>query len=112
MNRPVKNSRLLRAAPLALLMLLCACERTPAAAVSTKDDPSLPPAIIPGVEDADPAERSSYEVGIATAAAHRNKAKVKCADMPDVERATCEAAADAAFLAAEADLDDLRGNQQ
>ena len=112
MDRPVKNSRLFRAAPLALLMLLCACERAPAVAVSTKDDRSLPPAIIPGVEDADPAARPSYEVGIATAAADRNNAKEKCAAMPDVERVTCEAAADAAFLTAEADLDDLRGNQQ
>ena len=111
MNRVARNPRLLRAAPLALLMLLCACERTPAAAVSGKDDSSLPPEIIPGVENADPAMPQSYEVGIATAAADRNKAKEKCAAMPDVERATCEAAADAAYATAEAGLHDLRGNQ-
>jgi hypothetical protein len=111
MNRSIRNAQLLRAAPLAVLMLLCGCERAPDTGISAKDDSSLPPAIIPPVEAADPAERPSYEVGIATAAADRNKAKEKCAEKSERLQAMCDAEADAAFATAEADLDDLRGNQ-
>ena len=107
-----QQARFLQAGGLAAVLLLCACEKVPEAGPSAKDESSLPPAIIAPSEVAGPSERSSYEVGIATAAAERNHAKEKCVDMPQIERETCEAAADASFATAEADLNDLRGNQQ
>jgi hypothetical protein len=96
---------------LAALLLLCACARAPDTGVAATGDDLLAPAIIPPAEVADPSERPSYEVAIATAAADRNREKERCVDMPKLERETCEAAADATFAAADADLDDLRGNQ-
>ncbi len=100
------------AGALAALLLLGACERAPEANMVAQAKDSLPPAIIAPAEVADAAEPPSYEVGIATAAAERNRAKEKCDGMPEAERATCEAAADAAYETAGAELDDLRGNQQ
>lgn len=111
MISPGKMAQFLHAGGLAALLLLSACEKAPVAGISGKDEKSLPPAIIPPSEVADPADRPSYEVGIATAAADRNHAKKKCAEKSERLRAMCDAEADAAFASAEADLDDLRGNQ-
>ncbi|MGH8131242.1 MAG: hypothetical protein ACRES3_10360 [Steroidobacteraceae bacterium] len=103
---------------LAVILLLTGCDN-PAdqQAVQARDavenpKPPLPPAIVPPLEGADPTDPASYEVGIATAAADRNHAKAKCAEMSESERKTCEAEADAAYEAAESGLEDLRGNQE
>jgi hypothetical protein len=107
-----KNARFLHAGGLAMILLLCACEKAPEADVSAKDAKSLPPAIIPPAETADSAAPPSYEVGIASAAADRNGAKAKCAEKSERLRAICEAEADAAFTSAQSGLEDLRSNQQ
>jgi hypothetical protein len=106
-----KTGHFVRVGSLAALMLLCACGKAPEADAVTQAKPSVPPAIIAPAEDADPAGPPSYEVGIATAAADRNRAKEKCAEKSERLRAICEAEADAAFTTAEAELQDLRGNQ-
>jgi hypothetical protein len=101
----------MRVGSLSAMMLLCACGRAPEADAVEQAKPALPPAIIPPAEVADPAEPPSYEVGIATAAADRNRAKQKCAEKSERLRAICEAEADAAFTSAQSGLEDLRGNQ-
>lgn len=84
-----------------------ASDRPPA-----EEPATLPPPIAPPTEDANPNEPPSYEVGIATAAAERNRAKKKCAALPEGElRASCDMDADVAFEAATRDLETLRGNQ-
>jgi hypothetical protein len=112
MISPGKKARFLQAGALAALLLLVACEKAPEASVVDQAKDSLPPAIIQPAEVADPAEPPSYEVGIATAAADRNRAKESCAEKSERLRAMCDAEADAAFASAEAELEDLRGNQQ
>jgi hypothetical protein len=111
-----QNTRFLHAGGLAALMLLCACARAPdsgiTAGTTAKDENSLPPAIIQPSEVADPSERPSYEVGIASAAADRNRAREKCAEKSERLKAMCEAEVDAQFASAEDELQDLRGNQQ
>lgn len=74
--------------------------------------PSLAPAITAPGEVPDGDDPPSYEVGIATAASERNNAKKECAEKPESEREACEAEADTAFGSAQAELEDLRGNQQ
>jgi hypothetical protein len=96
------------------LLVLGACgEADPgdvdAAVAST---PRIAPPIIPPDEVANPAEPPSYEVGIATAAAVRNKSIVRCAKQPEAVRTQCEQEANAAFLQSETDLQDLRGNTE
>lgn len=96
------------------LLALGACSRTDpggddAAATGT---PGLPPSIIPPDEVANPAEPPSYEVGIAAAAAARNKALDRCTMQPEAVRTQCEQEANAAFAQSEADLQDLRGNTE
>jgi hypothetical protein len=100
------------AGALAALLLLGACERAPEAAAFEQANNALPPAIIPPSEVPNLAAPPSYEVGIASAAADRNRAKAKCAEKPERIRAMCEAEADVDFANAEAELEDLRGNQQ
>ena len=74
--------------------------------------PSIAPAIIPPDEVANPAEPPSYEVGVASAAATRNKALERCATQPEAVRTQCEQEANAAFAQTESDLQDLRGNKE
>ena len=112
----------------ALLAALAACDRSadgPAADASppipvaeVADGPpeappsSVPPAIIPPEESADPTEPPSYEVAIASAAATRNQAIARCAKQPSAVRTQCEQEANAAFAESQEKLKDLRGNQQ
>jgi hypothetical protein len=99
----------------ALIALAClgACDRFPAGdRQATEETETLPPPIVPPAETSDAAEPPSYEVSIATAAAERNLAKKKCAELQDVERTTCEAEADSAFAAESSELESLRGNQE
>ena len=91
---------------------MTACGRQAEVTAVEQPKPALPPAIIPPSEAEEPAGPPSYEVGIATAAADRNRAKEQCAEKSERLRAICEAEADAAFTSAEAELEDLRGNQQ
>jgi len=112
MISPGKKRQFLRAGSLAAFMLLGACEKAPEAGAVEQADDSLPQPIIPPSEVSDPSERPSYEVGSATAAANRNRAKENCAEKSERLRAMCEADADAAFASAQAGLEDLRGNQQ
>jgi hypothetical protein len=96
------------------LLALGACGKTSpdigdAVAANT---PDVAPPIIPPNEVADPAEPPSYEVGIATAAASRNKALDRCATQPEAVRTQCEQEANAAFAQTESDLQDLRGNKE
>lgn len=107
-----RDARFLHVGGLAGLLLLCACAQTPDAAMESKDDASLPPPIISSQEVADPAVPPSYEVGIATAAADRNRARENCAEKSERLKAMCEAEVDAQFASAEDELQDLRGNQQ
>jgi hypothetical protein len=98
------------------LTLVAACERgangdRAAVQSASEDREPLPPPIDAPTESASPDEPPSYEVAIATAAAERNRMKRRCTELPEVERAACEADADAAFAAASADLESLRGNQ-
>lgn len=99
----------------AALALASGCEREappePRTADAPNSDTMLPPPIV-APDIAGPAEPPSYEVAIATVAADRNRAKKKCAELPEVERTTCEAKVDADFAAAEADLEPLRGDKQ
>jgi hypothetical protein len=97
---------------------LAACDQPVPRNGATADRPpaeelaTLPPPIAPPTEHADPDEPPSYEVGIATAAAERNRAKKKCAELPEGDvRAACETDADVAFEAASRDLETLRVNQ-
>lgn len=96
-------------------ILLGACgghSPDPATEVSaTTARPSVPPAIIPPHEVADPTQPPSYEVAIAGAAAEHNTAKDRCAKQPEAVRAQCEQEANAAFSDARGDLERLRGNQ-
>ncbi len=112
MNTGRRTGLFMRAGALAALLLLGACDREPEVDTVEQAKPALPPAIIPPAEVADPAAPPSYEVGIATAASDRNRAKEKCTEKSGRLRALCEAEADAAFSSAEAGLEDLRGNQQ
>lgn len=108
----VQKARFLRTGGLAALLLLCACAQAPDTGIAANDGNTLPPAIIPPSEVADPSEPPSYEVAIATAATDRNRAREKCAEKSERLKAMCEAEVDAEFANAEADLQDLRGNQQ
>jgi hypothetical protein len=74
--------------------------------------PPIAPAIIPPDEAANPTEPPSYEVGIASAAATRNKALERCATQPEAVRTQCEQEANAAFAEDDAKLQDLRGNKE
>jgi len=74
--------------------------------------PPVAPAIVPPDEAADPKEPPSYEVGIASVAAERNKALERCATQPAAVRTQCEQEANAAFSESEAKLQDLRGNTE
>jgi hypothetical protein len=95
------------------LVFLGACDRVPAGErQASEETESLPPPIVPPAETSDAEEAPSYEVAIATAAAERNRAKKKCAELQEVERTTCESEADSAFSTASSDLESLRGNQQ
>ena len=98
------------------LLLLGACGRTAdpglTAATSADSSPAIPPAIIPPDEVANPTEPPSYEVGIASAAAQRNKALERCATQPEAVRTQCEQEANAAFAEDDAKLQDLRGNKE
>lgn len=98
------------------LLLLGACGRTAdpglTAATSADSSPAIPPAIIPPDEVANPTEPPSYEVGIASAAAVRNKALERCATQPEAVRTQCEQEANAAFAEDDAKLQDLRGNKE
>ena len=101
----------------AALALFAACDRAPqpvsaAAAPAVADQDTLSPSTVPPTESSDADATPSYEVAIATAAAKRNRAMDKCAELPEIERITCEEQAAAAFQTAESDLEDLRGNQQ
>ncbi len=98
---------------LALLALGACSEAGPGAddAVA-RNTPAIAPAIIPPDEVANPAEPPSYEVGIATAAATRNRSLERCATQPEAVRTQCEQEANAAFLQSETDLQDLRGNTE
>lgn len=100
-----------------VLTFATGCQEVPsapsaAAGTAAPETESLPPAIVPPTEGADPTQPPSYEVAIATAAAERNGAKKKCVGLPETERVTCEEAADASFDEKSAELEDLRGNQQ
>ena len=101
---------------LASLVLLAACDRTPAVKTpeqpAIKDSIEVAPALIAPNEAADPTEPPSYEVAIASAAATRNKALARCAQQPEIVRPQCEQEANAAFVESETKLQDLRGNQQ
>ena len=97
------------------LLALGACAKTgePAATDAATDNlPPIAPAIIPPDEVANPTEPPSYEVGIASAAAERNKALERCATQPEAVRTQCEQEANAAFSESEAKLQDLRGNKE
>ena len=94
------------------LLLLGACGSTadPGLTAATSDPtPPIPPAIVPPDEVANPTEPPSYEVGIASAAAVRNKALERCATQPEAVRTQCEQEANAAFAEDDAKLQDLRG---
>jgi hypothetical protein len=95
------------------LLALAACGDTPvppAASVTPPTEAAGAPAIIAPDEAADPAEPPSYEVGVATAAAYRNRALDRCATQPEAVRTQCEQEANAAFADAEKNLENLRGN--
>jgi len=111
------TGRLAWAGGLAALLLFGACAKEPddrakARAPAEQTTSALPPAIIPPSDASDTPSPPSFEVGIATAAANRNRAKEKCAEKSERVRAMCEADADAAFASAQAGIEDLRGNQQ
>jgi hypothetical protein len=93
------------------LLALGACSKADPGGVdaAATNTPNIAPPIIPPDEVANPAEPPSYEVGIATAAATRNKSRERCATQPEAVRTQCEQEANAAFLQAETDLQDLRG---
>ena len=100
--------------PLALLALT-ACDNSPAqsaASVTSPTDTAVAPAIIAPDEASDPTEPPSYEVGIASAAANRNRALERCAGQPEAVRTQCEQEANAAFADSEKNLENLRGNAQ
>jgi len=102
---------------LTALLLLAACGKAPAEPPSAKADlidaaSSLPPAIIAPEESTVPAGPPSYEVSIATAAADHNKAVSRCNSQPEAVRTQCQQEANAAFVEAQEQLQDLRGNQQ
>jgi hypothetical protein len=100
-------------AALLALAFLGACDRFPAGeSQATEETESLPPPIVPPADTSDANEAPSYEVAIATAAAERNRAKKKCAELQEIERTSCESEADSAFATASSDLESLRGNQQ
>lgn len=107
-----QNAHFLHAGGLAALLLLCACAKAPETGIASNDGNAVPPAILPPSEVADPDAAPSYEVGIATAAADRNRAKEKCAEKSERLKAMCEAEADVEFANSESELQDLRGNQQ
>ncbi len=107
-----RTARLLQAGSLAALCLLGACGSKPEDPTVAQEESALPPPILPPSEASDSPSPPSYEVGIATAAADRNRAKRNCAEKSERLRAMCEADADAAFASAQARLEDLRGNQQ
>jgi hypothetical protein len=95
------------------LLALAACGDTPAppaASVAPPTDTSVAPAIIAPDVAADPTEPPSYEVGIASAAANRNRALDLCAKQPEAVRTQCEQEANAAFADANKNLENLRGN--
>ena len=95
--------------------LLCACDASgPVETLPADERPDLPiaPALIEPGEVADPTDPPSYEVAIASAAADRNKAVARCAAQSELVRVRCEQEANAAFVEARDDLQDLRGNQQ
>ena len=98
------------------LLVLAGCGREagvePAPLPDPKDSIALAPAITAPAEIADPVQPPSYEVSVASAAADRNKSLARCAEQPEAVRAQCEQEANAAFAEADADLQDLRGNQQ
>ena len=102
---------------LAALLLLAACGKTPADPPAAKADlndaaSSLAPAIIAPEESTVPSGPPSYEVSIATAAADHNKAVNRCNSQPEAIRTQCQQEANAAFLEAQEQLQDLRGNAQ
>lgn len=102
---------------LAALCLLAACGGAPAEQAATKqglDDAASPlaPAILAPEESKATGEPPSYEVGIASAAASHNKALDRCNSQPEAVRTQCEQEANAAFVEAQEQLQDLRGNTQ
>ena len=82
------------------------------AASAATDAAAIAPPITSPDEVTDPAEPPSYEVGIAAAAATRNKALERCATQPEAVRTQCEQEANASFNQSETDLQDLRGNKE
>jgi len=82
----------------ACALLLAACA----------DPPAPPPQVEP---PAAPRETTSYEVGIATAAANRNRALHDCEARPVEERAACNAVAMANWESERLAVEDLRGEQ-
>jgi hypothetical protein len=97
--------------PLAAALTLAACGK-PAEPITPAADPGIAPAIIAPDEVTDPAQPPSYEVGIASAAADRNRALKRCAEQPEAVRTQCEQEANAAFAELEQNLENLRGNAQ
>ena len=94
------------------LLALGACAKASDTGIGDANSQNLPPvapAIIPPDEAADPKEPPSYEVGIASVAAERNKALERCATQPKAVQTQCEQEANAAFSENEAKLQDLRG---
>lgn len=96
------------------LLALAACGKADPGGIAAEatSTPDVAPPIIPPDEAANPAEPPSYEVGIATAAATRNKALERCAKQPEAVRTQCEQEANAAFSQNDSDLQDLRGNTE
>jgi hypothetical protein len=95
------------------LLALAACgspPAPPAASAAAPTDTDIAPPIVAPDEIADPAEPPSYEVGIASAAADRNRALGRCAEQPEAVRTQCEQEANAAFADVEKNLENLRGN--
>lgn len=126
-NPPATGAAGAFAACVASLAMLAACApKTPpaaaeeAAAVEALPDdlPPLPsnesvvPAIIPPAEVADPTEPPSYEVAIASAAATHNKALERCKSQPKSVQTQCEQEANAAFMDAQAEVQNLRGDKE
>jgi hypothetical protein len=98
---------------LPVLLALAACgspTAPPAASVAPPTDQGIAPPIVSPEEIVDPAEPPSYEVGIASAAADRNRALERCAGQPEAVRTTCEQEANAAFADVEKNLENLRGD--
>jgi len=103
----------MKLALMAAVLILAACDETPrsteagslplpAAAVSTASTP---------VSTDDAFDTTSYEVGIAVAAANRNRALEQCGARPAAERKNCRTEVQSRWEVAKAALEDLRGDQ-